>query len=79
MIDIFNDPALHAAEGPARVFLDELPNQGPVPGANVQVNEVLRQLALLYLREPNAQVAGIRMEPGQRAHGITVHITLELR
>jgi len=75
-IDIFEDSDLNAAAGPARVFLGEFPHQGPVP--NGPANELLRQLAILYLREPNSQVAVISMEPGQ-AHGITVHITLELR
>ena len=57
------DPGLNAAAGPV---------------SNVQVNELLRQLAILYLHEPNSQITVIRMEPGQ-AHGVRVHITLELR
>ena len=69
-----DDPIQHAAAGAARTFLDELPHQGPVP--NGPANERLRQLAILYLHEPNSQVAVIRMEPGQ-AHGVMVHITLE--
>lgn len=76
MIDIFDDPAGNAAAGPVRAFLDELPHQGPVPNANRPANEVLRQLAMLYLRDPNSQVM-IRMEPGQ-THGVRVVITLEL-
>jgi hypothetical protein len=47
-IDILRDPTQHAAGGPARTFLDELPHPGPVP--NVQVIELFRQLAILYLR-----------------------------
>jgi hypothetical protein len=39
--------------------------------------EALRQLAILYLREPNSQVALIRMEPGH-AHGVRVVVTVEL-
>lgn len=73
-MDAFDDPALHTAEGPARAFLDGLPHQDPVP--NGRANELLRELAILYLREPNSQVAIIRMEPGH-AHGIKVDITLE--
>jgi hypothetical protein len=61
--------------GPARAFLNERPHQGSVP--NGLANEVLRQLAILYLREPNSQVAMIRMEPGH-AHGVRVVITVEL-
>jgi hypothetical protein len=74
-IDIFDDPAWDAAAGPAPGFLNEWPPQGPVP--NVPANEVLRQLAILYLREPNSQVSVIRMEPSH-AHGVRVFITLEL-
>ncbi|KAF8466562.1 hypothetical protein DFH94DRAFT_780577 [Russula ochroleuca] len=72
-IDIFDDPALHAAAGPARGFLNEMPYQGLPNGI---VNEVLRQLAILYLRDPNSQVAVIRMEPGH-AH-VRVVIALDL-
>jgi hypothetical protein len=83
-IDIFHEnyapaePAWNAAAaGPAQAFPDEWPHQGTVPNLNVQVNEVLRQLAILYSRDPNSQIAVIRMEPSQ-VHGVTVHITLEL-
>ena len=73
----FDDPAQNAAAGPAPAFLDDLPNQGPVP--NAQVNELLRRLAILYLRDPNSQIAVIRMEPGAgQVHGVRVHITLDL-
>lgn len=50
-------------------------SRGPVP--NRPSNEVLRQLAILYLREPNPQVTVIRMEPGG-AHIVKVYVTLEL-
>lgn len=40
-------------------------------------NEILRQLAILYLREHNSRVAVIRMELGD-AHGIRMVITIEL-
>lgn len=56
-----------------------MPYQGPVPSGIA--NEVLRQLAILYLREPNSQVAVIRMEPGHAhglAHGVRVVIALDL-
>ena len=76
-IDIFEDPALNAAAGPAQAFVNELPHQGLVPNRPL-ANELLRQLAILYLHEPNSQITVIRMEPGQ-AYGVRVHITLELR
>ena len=76
---MLGDPALNAVAGPAPAFLDELPHQGPVPNLNVQVNELLRQLAIIYLHDPNSQIAVIRMEPGPgQAHGVRVHITLDL-
>jgi hypothetical protein len=77
-IDIFVDPALNAAAGPARALLDEWPHHNPaVP--NADVNELLRQLAILYLRDPNSQITVIRMEPGpDQVHGVRVHITLDL-
>ena len=74
-IDIFDGPDLNAAAGPARAFPDEWPPQGPV--LNRPANEVLRQLAILYLREPNSEVVVIRMEPSHD-HGVRVVITLEL-
>ena len=78
-IDTFNNLAVNAAAGPALAFLNELPHQGPIPGPNVQVNELLRQLAILYLHDPNSQIAVIRVEPGPgQAHGVRVHITLDL-
>jgi hypothetical protein len=76
---MFDDPAPNAASaaGPAPAFLDEWLHQGAVP--NVQVNELLRQLAIRYLHDPNSQIAVIRMEPGPgQAHGVRVHITLDL-
>ena len=54
---------------------NEWPPQGPV--ADVPANEVLRQLAILYLREPNSRVAVLRMEPSH-VHGVRVFITLDL-
>ena len=76
-IDIFDDPPLNAAADPAQAVPDEWPHQGPVP--NVQVNELLRRLAILYLRDPNSQIGAIRMEPGPgQAHRVRVHITLDL-
>ena len=69
-----------AAAGPASVFLNEWPH-GPHRGAvpNMQVNELLRQLAIRYLHDPNPQIAVILMEPGSgQAHGVRVRITLDL-
>ena len=74
MIDAFNIEDQQAATGPAPAF-DELPDQGPVP--NRWATEVLRQLALLYLNDPNSQLAMIRMEPGY-ADGVMVVIALKL-
>ncbi len=48
---------------------------GPVP--NERTSEVLRQLANLYLNDPNSKVAAIRMEPGH-ADEVTVVVTLKL-
>jgi len=72
-IDAFIDEAQQAAAGPAPAFLHEMPHQVPVP--NGRATEALRELATLYLHDPNLQVAGIRMEPGQ-ADGVTVVIIL---
>jgi len=74
VIDIFNDEAQQAAVGPAPAF-DEFPDQGPAP--NRRAAEVLRQLAILYLNDPNSQLATIRMEPGY-TDGVMVVITLKL-
>jgi hypothetical protein len=71
----FDDPAWNAAPGPAQAFLGGWPRQGPVP--NGLANEVLRQLAILYLREPNSQVDGIHVGPGH-TRGVRVVITLDL-
>jgi hypothetical protein len=71
---MFYDPAQNAAPGPARAFVDEWPHQGPVPNGPAHN---LRQLAILYLREPNSHVAMFHVEPS-RAHGIRVDISLEL-
>ena len=60
--------------GPAPAF-NEFPDQGPVP--NGRASEVLRQLAILYLNDPNSQLAMIRMEP-DHADGVMVVIALKL-
>jgi hypothetical protein len=57
------------------ILIDKLPHQVPVP--NGRASEALRQLAALYLHDPNSQVAGIRIEPG-RADGVMVVITVGL-
>ena len=74
-IDAFNDDVQRAAASPTLAFLDEIPHQDPVP--NGRASEVLRQLALLYLNDPNSQLVMIRMGPG---HGneVTVDFTLKL-
>jgi hypothetical protein len=64
------DPATGPAQAPG-----EWPHQGPVP--NGPATEALRQLAILYLREPNSQVALIPMEPGH-PNGVRVVVTVEL-
>jgi hypothetical protein len=74
-VDIFDGPAQNAVVGPAPTFPDGWPPQGPVP--NMPADEILRQLAILYLREPNSRVAVIRMEP-VNTRGVRVFITLEL-
>jgi hypothetical protein len=75
-IDVFTDEIRYAEAGPAPAFLDELPNQDPVPNHG-RAAEVLRQLAILYLHDRNSQVAGIGMEPSQ-ANEVMVVITLRL-
>ena len=75
MVDTFNDDAQQAAAGPAPAVFDEVPHQDPVP--NRRVSEVLRQLALLYLNDPNSQLVMIRMEPGN-GEEVTVDFTLKL-
>jgi hypothetical protein len=72
-----DNPARHpvARPGRAQAFFDEAADQGPVH--NGPAAEALRQLAILYLREPNSQVAMINMEPGH-SHGVRVVITLDL-
>jgi hypothetical protein len=57
------------------ILIDELPHRVPVP--NGRASEALRQLATLYLHDPDSQVAEIRMEPG-RADGVMVVITVGL-
>ena len=77
VIDTFNDDVQQVAGGPAPAFLDEVPHQDPV--LNGRASEVLRQLALLYLNDPNSQLATIRMEPGHaNSEEVTVVITLKL-
>ena len=70
-------PARHlvARPGHGQAFLDERPDGGPV--LNGPAAEILRELAILYLREPTSQVAMINMEPGH-LRGVRVVITLDL-
>lgn len=75
MIGTFNDNVQQAAASPTRAFVDEVSHHDPVP--NGRVSEALRQLALLYMNDPNSQLATIRMEPGH-ANEVTVVITLKL-
>ena len=76
-IHTLDDPALNAVASPTPAFLNEWPQQGAIP--NVQVNELLRQLAIRYLHDPNSQIAVIRVEPGPgQAHGVRVNIALDL-
>ena len=72
-----DNPARHPLGRPgyAQAFFDERSDQGPVP--NGTASEILRQLAILYLREPNSQVAMINMEPGH-LHGVRLVITVDL-
>jgi hypothetical protein len=74
---VVDNPAQHPVARPGHVqtFIDERPDQDPVP--NGLPAEILRQLAILYLREPNSQVAMINMEPGH-FHGVRIVITLDL-
>jgi hypothetical protein len=77
VVDAFNDDVQQAAAGPAPAFLDEVPHQDPVP--NGRASEVLRQLALLYLNDPNSQLTMVRVGPGHvRADEVTVDISLKL-
>ena len=75
VIDAFNDEVQQAAAAPAPAFLDEIPYQDSIP--NGRASEVLRQLAILYLNDPNSQLAMMRMEP-DHVDGVTVVITLKL-
>jgi hypothetical protein len=52
------------------ILIEELPHQVPVP--NRRAPEALRQLAALYLHDPNSQVAEIRMEPGRADRAMMV-------
>lgn len=72
-----DNPAQHpvARPGLAQAFFDERPDQGPI--LNGPAAEILRQLAILYLREPNSQVAMINMEHGH-FDGVRIVITLDL-
>lgn len=74
-IDAFNDGIQQAEAGPAPAFLDQLLRQDPVP--NGRATEVLRQLAVLYLNDPNSQFVTIRMGPGHD-NEVMVNITLKL-
>ena len=75
MIDAFNHDVQQAAAGPAPAFVDDVPHQDPVP--NRRASEVLRQLALLYLNDPNSQLTMVRVGPGH-ANEVTVDISLKL-
>ena len=72
-----DNPARHpvAHPGHTQALFDEQPNQGAVP--NWPAAEILRELAILYLREPNSRIAMINMEPGH-FHGVRLVITLDL-
>jgi hypothetical protein len=74
---VADNPVRHhvARPGHAQAFFDERPDQGLV--LNGPAAEILRQLAILYLREPNSQVAMINMEPGH-LNGVRMIITLDL-
>ncbi len=76
MIDAFNDDVQQAAAGPTAAFLDDIPHQNPVPNGP-RASEVLRQLALVYLNDPNSQLTMVRMGPSH-ANEVTVDITLKL-
>jgi hypothetical protein len=75
VIGAFNDDVEQAAAGPAATFLDEVPHQDPAP--NGRASEVLRQLALLYLNDPNSQLTMVRMGPSHD-NEVTVDITVKL-
>jgi hypothetical protein len=75
VIEGFNDDVQQAAAGPAPALLNEVPHQDPAP--NRRASEVLRQLALPYLNDPNSQLVTIRMGPGHESE-VTVDITLKL-
>ena len=64
-----------ARPGHAQAFFDERHDRGPFP--NAPAAEILRELAILYLREPNSRVAMMNMEPGH-FQGVRVVITLDL-
>ena len=74
MIDALNDEVQQPAAGPAPA-IDGFPDRGPVP--NRRASEVLRQLALLYLNDPDSQLVMIRMGPSQDGE-VTVDFTLRL-
>lgn len=75
MFDGLNDEIQQVANGPAPALLDEVPHQGSVP--NGWGTEVLRQLAILYLNDPNSRLDMLRMEPGHDGE-VTVVISLKL-
>jgi hypothetical protein len=74
VINASNDDVQQGAAGPAAAFLDEV-HEDPVP--NERASEVLRQLALLYLNDPNSQLTMLRTGPSH-ANEVTVDITLKL-
>jgi hypothetical protein len=75
VIDAFNDEVQLAAAGPAPAFFNEVPHEDPV--TNGRASEVLRQLTLLYLNDPNSQLTMVRIGPSH-ANEVTVDIALKL-
>ena len=62
MIEAINNEIQQATAGPTPTFFGEVPYQDPVP--NGRASEVLRQLALLYLNDPNSRLVMIRYGSG---------------
>ena len=75
MINRFNDDLQQVAAGPTSTHFNEVPHQEPVP--NGRASEVLQQLALLYLNDPNSKLVMICMGPDHDSE-VTVDITLKL-
>ena len=74
VIDAFNNDVQQAAGGPALALLNEVPHH---PAPNGRASEVLRQLSLVYLNDPNSRLTMVRMGP-DHANEVTVDITLKL-